>query len=352
MSTVVHERPGVYSSYDITSAIWRKGGGKVVGVAALAKQGETEKAVRITGYEEGVSLFGQDGEGEHMSGLLRALFLNGASEVKAVRVADVAHYDEAFAILEQEENIALVVCDSAETAVQASLRESIVRAAQQRKERIAIVGCTGENAADMAEHAKTLNHERMVLVGGDVLDEKGERCSSIFAAAALAGVLSSRSDPALPLTGESLAGFTGTAEYYDDNQIDLLIRGGVTVLETVDGQVSVVRGVTTRTSANGVSDKTWQEVTTILIVDDVIPAVRNALRARFARKKNTAQTRGAIRTQVIMELENKRAAEIIDSYSDVTVSADSEDPSVCLVEFSFAVAHGLNRIYLTAHITV
>jgi iron complex transport system substrate-binding protein len=46
------------------------------------------------------------------------------------------------------------------------------------------------------------------------------------------------------------------------------------------------------------------------------------------------------------------AAEIIDSYSDVTVSADSEDPSVCLVEFSFAVAHGLNRIYLTAHITV
>jgi hypothetical protein len=25
---------------------------------------------------------------------------------------------------------------------------------------------------------------------------------------------------------------------------------------------------------------------------------------------------------------------------------------VCLVEFSFAVAHGLNQIYLTAHITI
>ena len=30
----------------------------------------------------------------------------------------------------------------------------------------------------------------------------------------------------------------------------------------------------------------------------------------------------------------------------------AEDPTVCLVEFGFAVAHGLNRIYLSAHITV
>ena len=50
--------------------------------------------------------------------------------------------------------------------------------------------------------------------------------------------------------------------------------------------------------------------------------------------------------------ENKLRAEIIDSYSDVTVSVYEDDPTVCLVEFSFAVAHGLNQIYLTAHITI
>ena len=46
------------------------------------------------------------------------------------------------------------------------------------------------------------------------------------------------------------------------------------------------------------------------------------------------------------------AAEIIDSYGEVTVTASEDDPTVCLVEFSFAVAHGLNQIYLTVHITV
>ena len=36
----------------------------------------------------------------------------------------------------------------------------------------------------------------------------------------------------------------------------------------------------------------------------------------------------------------------------VTVTASDEDPTVCLVEFTFAVAHGLNQIYLTVHITI
>ena len=53
-----------------------------------------------------------------------------------------------------------------------------------------------------------------------------------------------------------------------------------------------------------------------------------------------------------MELESKLRAEIIDGYGDVSVSVCDDDPTVCLVEFSFSVAHGLNQIYLTAHITI
>ena len=116
--------------------------------------------------------------------------------------------------------------------------------------------------------------------------------------------------------------------------------------------MSPVRGITTRTSTGGVKDATWRELTTILIVDDVIPSIRRSLRSRFSQAKNTLRTRGAIRAQTIVELESKLRAEIIDGYSDVSVSASGDDPSVCLVEFGFSVAHGLNQIYLTAHITI
>ena len=81
-------------------------------------------------------------------------------------------------------------------------------------------------------------------------------------------------------------------------------------------------------------------------------AVRDALRARFRRAKNTEQSRGAIRSQVVLELENKLAREIITGYGEVSVEADADNPTVCLVDFSFTVAHGLNQIWLSAHITV
>lgn len=131
-----------------------------------------------------------------------------------------------------------------------------------------------------------------------------------------------------------------------------MVRGGVTPMESVAGVLSPIRGITTRTTTGEAANTTWRELTTILIVDDLIPSVRNSLRSKFTRTKNTAQTRSAIRSQVIVELEKKKKAEIIDEYGDVTVTASEDDPTVCLVEFSFAVAHGLNQIYLTVHITV
>ena len=34
------------------------------------------------------------------------------------------------------------------------------------------------------------------------------------------------------------------------------------------------------------------------------------------------------------------------------MTASEDDPTVCLVEFAFTVAHGLNQVWLSAHITV
>ena len=272
--------------------------------------------------------------------------------MRAVRVAADGSYSDAFDLLALEEDVQVVVCDSGDAAVHQQLRSSLEAASAARRERIAVVGGDGEDAEELLEHSEALNSERMVLVGPDVLDSEGNALPAVFAAAAVAGAIAAGADPAVPLNGAALQGLGGVSRRCSDSEIDTLVRGGVTPLEAVGGVVSPVRGITTRTKTGGAADATWRELTTILIVDDVIPTIRASLRSRFSRTKNTAQTRGAIRSQVILELENKKAAEIIDSYGEVTVSVDEADPTVCLVEFSFAVAHGLNQIYLTAHITV
>lgn len=350
MSESRHERPGVYSSYDASAVVTAGRGSKIIGVAAKAASGTVGEVVTLTGYTAGVAAFGEDVD-PGMSTILRLLFLNGASTVAAVRVADEEpDYAGAFGVLGKVE-AQILVCDSGELSVQQALRTAVETASEQRRERIAVVGGSGLKASELVERAAELNSERMVLVGPDLVRGEGT-LPGVFASAALAGAIASGTDPAIPLNGAELPGLEGLTEDYTDNDIDLLVRGGVTPLESVGGVISPVRGITTRTTTGGAADSTWRELTTILIVDDIIPSIRTALRSRFSRAKNTARGRSAIRSQVIVELEKKVAAEIIDSYGEVTVNALEEDPTVCLVEFGFAVAHGLNQIYLTVHMTV
>lgn len=352
MKTILHERPGVYSSYDASAVIRGGRAVRVIGVAAKSTSGTANTPVTLTSYEAGISAFGEDVVGSPgMSTLLRLLFQNGAATVMAVSV-EKDDYASAFAALQKEENLQIMVCDSGDATVQQALRESVTAASEARRERIAVVGMDGVDTTELTERAAALNCERMVLVGPNVLDSSGTALPGMFAAAAVAGAIAAGSDPAIPLNGTALKGLGGVSANYSDNDIDLLVRGGVTPLEAVGGVVSPVRGITTRSTTGGTQDITWRELTTILIVDDVIPTIRSSLRSRFRQTKNTAQTRGAIRTQVIVELESKLRAQIIDSYGEVAVSVYDQDPTVCLVEFDFAVAHGLNQIHLTAHITI
>ena len=353
MNGISHERPGVYSVYDTSAVVSAGQAPKAVGVAARAAKGTVGTAVTVTGYAAGAEAFGED-TAPGMGTLLRLLFLNGASSVTAVRVADTGtleDYQSAFEALNKQD-VQVVVCDSADQTVHQALRGAVETASAARRERIAVVGGSGEDVSALVKHAAALNSERVALVGPDALDSQGETIPSVFAAAAVAGAVASGRDPAAPLNGAALRGLGGLAADYSDSEIDLLVRGGVTPLENAAGVISPVRGITTRTTTGGAPDATWRELTTVLIADDVIPAIRSALRSKFSRAKNTQRSRGAIRSQVIVELEKKAAAEIIDGYGDVAVSASPDDPAVCLVEFSFAVAHGLNQIYLTVHITV
>ena len=354
MSEMRHERPGVYSVYDASSVTSAGRAAKRIGVAALSVKGTANTAVTLTGYGAGVEIFGEDlADTPGMSTLLKLLFANGASTVYAVRVGaggGLEAYQAAFAALANCD-VQVVVCDSSEMTIQKALKTAVETASAARGERIGVIGGSGDTAAQLVTRA-AINSERMVLVGPDMKTESGTALSGVFAAAAVAGAIACGSDPAVPLNGAALYGIGSLQSTYSDNDIDLLVQGGVTPLEDVGGVVSPVRGITTRTKTGSTADATWRELTTILIADDVIPAVRSALRSKFARAKNTAQGRGAIRAQTIVELEKKKDAQIIEDYGEVTVTASADDPTVCLVEFSFAVAHGLNQIHLAVHLTV
>lgn len=350
MSILYHERPGVYSDYDASSVTAT---GQTERVIALVGVSEAKAGLyTVTSYASGKETFGEKSE---LGRMLYLAYRNGAGTVLAYPVAEDTEeaYRTAFAKIFEEKTASFCVIASAKEAVHLALRDAVEASSGQRGECIGLVGMSSPSIEALTERAQKLNSERMVLMAPDVyLSGETQAAGGCMAAAALAGVLCDQSDPAMPLNGQVLREISGVTAGYEDTEYDALVAAGVTVLECVGGKVSVIRGLTTRTKTGDAADKTFRELTTMLIVDDVIPSIRTALRAKFTRAKNNALTRNAIRNQVVVELEERIAKEIIEKYENLTVTASQTDPTTCVVEFQFSVVHGLNRIYLTAHISV
>ena len=340
------ERPGVYSVYEASAVVSAGARNGVAAVAALSTAGTAGQVYELFSCGDTAAEFGAK---DPLTELVCLLLVNGAAKVLAVPVRKKEDYAKAFDQLAYRDGIKVMTCDSTELTVQQALRDCVKTASEQRRERIAVVaGTAGQTVSQLTQQAKELNSERVVLIApGSGKDVEGART-----AAAAAGAICAETDPALPLGGVVLRGLPGIPTPYQESEIDTLIQGGVTPVESVAGVTTVVRGVTTRTLTSGTRDDTWKELTTILVVDDVIPGVRNVLRTRFSRSKNTPQTRDAIRSQVILELERKKTAEYITNYGEITVRPAEDKPTICLVEFSFTVAHGLNQIWLNAQIAV
>ena len=153
-----------------------------------------------------------------------------AARVLAVPVEDSSGYAAAFALLAQEENLKVVVCDSETLTVQQALRDHAASAAQDRKERIAVVpGGAGETVTQLTTRAASLNSERVVLVApGETAQDGGARV-----AAALAGAICGEADPARPFGGAALQGIGSLATRYSESEVDTLLQGGVTPVELV-----------------------------------------------------------------------------------------------------------------------
>lgn len=344
-----HERTGVYSNYEMSTVLTSNSGSKTV---ALVGNYEGSELVTITSISQAEKLLASE---TVILNLIRLLMMNGAGTVLLYPSGgDTAeNYKTGVKAVLAEKTASYLICDCDYGDVQMGIRTLLQEAAEAGNECIGIMGMASTGVNPLTTRAATLDSERVMLVTGSAkLSWNSTIGGGIYGAAAVAGMLAGETDPAVPIHGVALKGLCNVSQRFTETEIDSLVQGGVSQLESVGTAVSLIRAVTTRTTTDGVKDASWREITTTRIVDDVVPGVRNALKAKFIRKKNNETTRGAIRSQVVVELENRKQREIIDDYGEIQVEPDETDPTVCLVSFSFTVLHGISRIYLTAHISV
>ena len=201
IAEIKHERPGVYSSYETSGLTAASAGGRKVAVVADAgslKDGRD--FYQWTSYSKAAADVGECA----LSRMTQMAIRNGAGMVYGVPAGE--DYDAAFETAAAIEDVSVVVCDSAELAVQQKLREMVETCSAARKERIAVVGGkVGETVTELVDRAEGLNCERVVLVAPGMGDNSG----GAMCAAAVAGAIAGTTDPALPLGGAQLYGLEG-----------------------------------------------------------------------------------------------------------------------------------------------
>lgn len=335
-------RPGVYTSYTVTP-VFAGNRGRSIGIAAHS-QIEHETVQRIASLSEGMRLFGETGA---MAEMLRAIYANASPVVYGVSVSEntTAAYENALEKLLEKEEPYLLCTDSTQNEVFLFLSEKLSEFEQRGKEKLGV--CGSESVAEAVSRANLLNTKRIcVSYPAMFLGDSGVNLSP----AVLTALISSEEDVRSNLNGRTVKeGFflegTNTEE-----EINLMIKNGVCVFEQTGEYLELIRGGTTSTKdEEGKDDNTFRSLSTILILDTVIPSLRQMLKDRI---KNTLTSLESVRSLLVCSLSKFKEENLISEYEMPVVTRSEEDSTVCIVRLAFTVAQGIQQVYLTAQISI
>lgn len=342
---VQNKRPGVYSSYDVTSGYTSPLSQKHAAVAAKAQGGEEGKLYSFSKYSEACEIFPPDTGGVIMRTLIRVLFDSGVSAVLAIPVGD--DYEPAFNALKTAENVGAIVCDA--TAISDLHGLALLARENSGNRRECFAFCGISNAAEAIAAARAVNCERVVVACPAAGAKTGEERVATVAAAALAGRILASGDAAANFNGEAFP-LLSSVDTMPEETIQSLLEAGVTVFENSGGQVECVRALTTRTSTDGAADRSLAGINTVLIIDDVMQYIRATLKIRLSGGRIGGASSESIRSQIAVALAAKQSDGLIESFEAPRCYPSAEDPDVCVAELSFKVAHVVAQIHVTAHI--
>lgn len=364
MGTDISMRPGIFVDYRVLSEK-RSDSGKCVGIVGCGSVGmDGIRAVSVTSLEVAYELFGETAP---ITALIGAVMDNADCPVVAVAVplgAEIGQWNAALDCICALQEPYCIVCGSNNTDVlrygTALLRNGSVGG----KILFAPAPATSEAACAFATE---LNCERVVLCTPPLvragqatrslasdesnLDASALDASSLDVSAAVVAAMAARGS-GRNLFGEEVLGEYDILSGMTESEINLLLRGGVTVLEVGSVCPEVIRCVTTRTmDSSGKPDGSFRNLSAITALDEVVTSLRTALDARF-EAGNGRLTLDMVRSVVELELLDNQELGLLSGYGKPMVELSEEDPSVCSITVELQIAQGVSQIRLLACIGI
>lgn len=339
-------RPGVWSSYTITPSYTGTREAKAVAVIAQLSMEDREQKPVVIGRGDTIT------PGTPLAQVANILFGAGLQQFTVYSVTegakDAAAHTAALEALSEAGDMDLVVIQNAVQEVLAAAKDFAETSSENQKELLVFGGST-LSASNTAKLAPAINSPRVIVSYGTASTADNEAGSPFLGALSLCAAVAVLEDPSVSLTGWALPGITGvTGATY--TQTETLLGAGVTPLVQTGDGAEAVRILTTCTTLDGVANRGFTPINTILIIDTVMKALRQSLASFLSGAKNSAQTLSAVASQITVLLGDFQDRGVITGYSAPKVYCEPDDPEVCIAQVSFTAAYLINQIHIQAQI--
>ena len=305
----------------------------------------------ITGTADAKAVFGDNAVVEK---IVKVLIQNGADYINGIVLgsSETAIADALEASM-ADKSIKVIITEGNDTTTIAALKDHLTLCEDNDMFRYGVIAPTEEASATqtaLVAFAKTVDSDRIFIpstlptLNGTVVDPQ------VAAAGLGALIMTETDDPALPMNGVAMAGYSGLARTMLESEMKILANNGITPLY-LEGTTPTVYRLVTSCVTDESKHAIWQEGTTRFIADYVLENNENMLRTNYKRTKNVARILKAIRGDIKINMEKFEAAEIIENWdeSTLTVIKDPSDQYGALVDYEFDVVTPLYTITITQH---
>ena len=305
----------------------------------------------ITGTADAKAAFGDNAVVEK---IVKVFIQNGADYINGMILgsSETAMADALEASM-ADKSIKVIIPEGNDTKTIAALKDHLALCEKNDMFRYGVIAPTEEASATqttLIAYGKTVDSDRIFIpstlptLNGAVVDPQ------VAAAGLGALIMTETDDPALPMNGVSMAGYSGLSRTMLETEMKILANNGITPLY-LEGTAPTVYRLVTSCVTDESDHKIWQEGTTRFIADYVLENNENMLRANYKRTKNVARILNAIKGDIKINMEKFEAAEIIENWdeSTLTVVKDPCDQYGALVDYEFDVVTPLYTITIRQH---
>lgn len=308
-----------------------------------------EKSIfSITGTNDAIAAFGSE---SIASKIVRVLISNGVDNIKGIIIPSTGETALADTLdtTMSDKTIKMIICLDNNAATISAVKDHLILAEANDRFRYSVFAPSvsdNEDQIKLTAFAKTVNSDRIFIPGPSLMDGDSAADPQVVAAGLASVIMTETDDPALPVNGCQIAGFSGVSRVMLDAEMNALANAGITPLY-IDGSTPAVYRLVT----SAVDDKVWQEGTTRFIADYVLESNEEMLRANYKRTKNVARILDSIKGDIKINMEKIEAKEIIENWdpNTLTVVKDPEDAYGALVDYEFDVVTPLYTITINQH---